>query len=98
MRLTGSKVIRRLHADRLTAAYDLTLRPLMDIIGLTTNRKVWFKLALSWGVIPVMRGTFTSRTCCFITRDETAKNYSNESRGALSYNAGQVSGVSGNTS
>lgn len=32
----------------------------MDIIGMATNKKVWYKLALSWGVIPVLSEQFKS--------------------------------------
>lgn len=30
------------------------------IIGMTTNKRAWYKLALSWGVIPVMSDEFNS--------------------------------------
>ncbi len=30
----------------------------IDILGVTTNKKVWYKLGLSWGVTPAMQGLF----------------------------------------
>ena len=34
----------------------------IDILGVTTNEKVWYKLSLSWGVTPVMTGTYNHTT------------------------------------
>lgn len=33
-----------------------------DILGVTTNKKVWYKLSLSWGVVPAMQGIFKHTT------------------------------------
>ena len=33
-----------------------------DILGVTTSEKVWYKLALSWGVTPVVTGTYNHTT------------------------------------
>ena len=33
-----------------------------DILGVTTNKKVWYKLSLSWGVTPAMQGIFKHTT------------------------------------
>ena len=40
-------------------------RPPMDILGITTNKKTWRKLALSWGVTPVLSEEFTSMDVLF---------------------------------
>ena len=48
-------------------------RPPMPIIGLTTDEKVWRKLSLSWGVIPVMTEVFTSTDVLFYEAARTAK-------------------------
>ena len=37
----------------------------IDILGVTTNKKVWYKLALSWGVTPAMQGIFKHTTPMF---------------------------------
>ena len=34
----------------------------IDILGVTTNKKVWYKLGLSWGVTPAMQGIFKHTT------------------------------------
>ena len=34
----------------------------VDILGVTTNKKVWYKLSLSWGVLPAMQGIFKHTT------------------------------------
>ena len=83
----------------ITARMISRFRPPMDIIGLTTNRKAWYKLSLSWGVIPVMSGTFTSTDVLFYHATETAKKIFDLKTGDhIIITGGQVSGVSGNTS
>ena len=37
----------------------------VDILGVTTNEKVWYQLALSWGVTPAISGTFQHTTPMF---------------------------------
>ena len=37
----------------------------VDILGVTTSEKVWYKLALSWGVTPAMAGRFEHTTPMF---------------------------------
>lgn len=34
----------------------------IDILGITTSEKVWYKLALSWGVTPMMTGIYNHTT------------------------------------
>lgn len=83
----------------ITARMISRFRPPMDIIGLTTDRKAWYKLSLSWGVIPVMSGTFTSTDVLFYHATETAKKmFDLKSGDHIIITGGHVSGVSGNTS
>lgn len=83
----------------ITARMISRFRPPVDIIGLTTNRKVWYKLSLSWGVTPVMSGTFTSTDVLFYHATETAKKVFDLQPGNhIIITGGHVSGVSGNTS
>jgi len=83
----------------ITARMISRFRPPMDIIGLTTDQKAWYKLALSWGVTPVMSGTFTSTDVLFYHATETAKKMFDLKTGDhVIITGGQVSGVSGNTS
>ena len=46
----------------------------IDILGATTSEKVWYKLALSWGVTPVMQGKFAHTTPMFNNALELAIN------------------------
>ena len=70
----------------------------VDIVGLTTDKKVWRKLALSWGVTPVLSEKFNSVDVMFYKAKECA-------RAALSLNpgdnvvltAGPINGQCGNT-
>ena len=56
-------------------------------------------LALSWGVTPVMSGTFTSTDVLFYHATETAKKLFDLQPGDhIIITGGHVSGVSGNTS
>lgn len=83
----------------ITARMISRFRPPVDIIGLTTSRKVWYKLALSWGVTPVMSGTFTSTDVLFYHATETAKRVFDLKTGDhIIITGGNVSGASGNTS
>ena len=83
----------------ITARMISRFRPPMDIIGLTTDRKAWYKLSLSWGVTPVMSGTFTSTDVLFYHATETAKKmFGLKSGDHIIITGGHVSGVSGNTS
>jgi pyruvate kinase len=83
----------------ITARMISRFRPPMEIIGLTTDRKAWYKLALSWGVTPVMSGTFTSTDVLFYHATETAKKmFDLKSGDHIIITGGHVSGVSGNTS
>lgn len=48
-------------------------RPPIDIIGVTTNKNAYYKLALSWGVIPVFTSSFFSNENLFSGCLEKAK-------------------------
>jgi pyruvate kinase len=83
----------------MTARMISRFRPPVGIIGLTPNRKVWYKLSLSWGVIPVMSGMFTSTDVLFYHATETAKKvFGLKPDNHIIITGGYVNGVSGNTS
>ncbi len=44
-----------------------------DIIGMATSKAVWYKLALSWGVLPVLSEQFNSTDVLFYHALRTAK-------------------------
>ena len=56
----GAKVIVVCTRTGGTAKMVSRFRPMIDIIGMTTDEKAYRKLALSWGVIPVMSEEFYS--------------------------------------
>ena len=82
----------------ITARMVSRFRCPVDIVGLTTDRKVWRKLALSWGVTPIMTEKFNSIDVMFYKAKDCAK-------AALALNpgdnivltAGPINGQIGNT-
>ena len=82
----------------MTARMVSRFRPPVDIIGLTTNEKNWRKLALSWGVKPVMCEEFDSTDVLFYTAKNIAKTELSLSRGdRIVITGGGTDGKSGNT-
>ena len=70
----------------------------MDIIGMTTDEKVWRQLALSWGVTPVMSKEFQSMDVMFYYAVEHAKEILKlESGDNVVITGGMIGGPSGNT-
>jgi pyruvate kinase len=73
-------------------------RPPADILGVTTDRKTWRKLALSWGVTPVMSETFNSIDVLFYTAKKLAKKtFSLNDGDKIIITGGVTNGISGNT-
>ncbi len=73
-------------------------RPPMDILGIATNRKVWYKLALSWGVLPVQSEQFDSTDVLFYHALQSAKKALKLKKGDnVVLTGGQINGRSGNT-
>ena len=56
----GAKIIVVCTRTGNTAKTVSRYRPMIDILGMTTDEKAYRKLALSWGVIPVMSDEFYS--------------------------------------
>ncbi|MCD8041357.1 MAG: pyruvate kinase [Clostridia bacterium] len=56
----GAKLIVACTRTGHTAKLVSRFRPMIDIIGMTTDERAYRKLALSWGVIPVMSEEFYS--------------------------------------
>ena len=70
----------------------------VDIIGMTTEEKVWRKLNLSWGVTPVMCEEFNSVEVMFYNAVNRAKSICELSKGDnVVLTGGQPNGQSGNT-
>jgi len=70
----------------------------VDIIGMTTSKKVWHKLTLSWGVTPVLSESFNSMDVMFFKAFHNAKEYMNLQKGDnVVLTGGPINGESGNT-
>lgn len=93
-----AKVIVACTLTGITARMVSRFRSPVDIIGMTTSVKAWYKLALSWGVTPVMSEAFTSTDVLFYHATETAKRVFGLRHGdSVIITGGLVNGVSGNT-
>ena len=71
----------------------------VDIIGMATNERVWYRLALSWGVQPVLcEETFTSTDVLFYNALRAAKKAMHLQPGDnVVMTGGNTTGTSGNT-
>ena len=70
----------------------------VDIIGMTTIKKAWYKLALSWGVTPVLVQEFSSMDVMFFHAVESAKKYLKLQPGDnVVLTGGPINGKTGNT-
>ena len=95
---TGAKGIVISSMSGITVRMVSRFRCPVDIIGMTTSKKAWRKLNLSWGVIPVLSESFDSMDVMFYH----AVRHAREVLGALSgdniiLTGGPTSGRSGNT-
>ena len=70
----------------------------VDIVGMTTDKKVWRKLSLSWGVTPVLADQFPSMDVMFYYALNSAKKVLNLKPGDnVVLTGGPINGASGNT-
>ena len=70
----------------------------VDILGITTSEKTWRKLALSWGVTPVMCEAFDSTEVLFYSAKRLARETFQLSKGdRIVITGGVTNGLSGNT-
>jgi len=67
-----AKAIAVCSISGMTVRMVSRFRSPVDILGLTTNEKTWYKLALSWGVTPVMCEHFESTDVLFYTAKQLA--------------------------
>ena len=82
----------------MTARMVSRFRSPVDILGLTTNEKTYHKLALSWGVTPVMCDSYTSIDVLFYTALQLAKKTFSLTEGErIVITGGITNGRSGNT-
>ena len=70
----------------------------VDIVGMTTDKKAWRKLGLSWGVTPVLSEAFPSMDVMFYYALSNAKKTLNLQKGDnVVLTGGPINGQSGNT-
>jgi pyruvate kinase len=70
----------------------------VDIIGMTTDPKIWRKLSLSWGVTPVLTEEFNSMDVMFYHAMASAKNTLPVKKGdKIVLTGGPINGQCGNT-
>lgn len=93
-----AKAIAACSLSGMTIRMISRFRPPMDIVGITTDKRTWYKLALSWGVTPVMCEELPSTEVLFYTAKKLAKDVMNLQKGdRLVITGGSTNGLSGNT-
>lgn len=81
-----------------TAMMVSRFRGPVDIVGMTTNKKAWRQLALSWGVIPVLSDEFHSMDVMFYHAMISARQaLPLENGDVVIMTGGPMNGQSGNT-
>ncbi|MBR6090814.1 MAG: hypothetical protein IKP86_12835, partial [Anaerolineaceae bacterium] len=82
----------------LTVRLVSRFRPPIDILGLATSKRTWYKLALSWGVRPIQTEHFPNMEVLNFFSLRLAKDALNLQKGdTVVMTGGDTSGQSGNT-
>lgn len=93
-----AKAIVACSLSGMTARLVSRFRAPVPIIGLTTNEITWRKLALSWGVTPVICDKYTSIDVLFYIAKNTAAEVFSLAKGdKIVVTGGDITGKSGNT-
>ena len=93
-----AKAIAVCSLSGMTARMVSRFRCPIDILGVTTDERTWRKLALSWGVTPVMSEMFNSLDVLFYTATKLAKSRMALQKGErIVITGGVTNGSSGNT-
>ena len=93
-----AKVIVACSISGMTARMVSRFRCPIDILGLTTDEKTWYKLALSWGVTPVMSEKFNSPDVLVYAAQKMANQSMDLKSGdRIVITGGMTNGSSGNT-
>ena len=81
-----------------TAMLVSRFRTPVNIIGMTTDPKIWRRLSMSWGVTPIMAEKFPSMDVMFYyAKKATAKALDLQPGDNIVLTGGTIGGVSGNT-
>lgn len=92
-----AKVIAACTLSGSTARMISRFRPPVDVLGITTDKKTWYKLALSWGVTPCLTDVYESTDVLFYTAKQKTKETFNLKEGDHIVITGGTSGTIGNT-
>lgn len=94
----GAKAIVACTRSGITARMVSRFRCPVDIVGMTTQKKAWRKLALSWGVTPVLAEQFPSQEVMFYYAKTKIKDVFDLQPGdRIVLTGGTTNGASGNT-
>ena len=94
----GAKAIAVCSLSGTTARMVSRFRSPVDILGLTTDERTWRKLAMSWGVKPVLCDEYDSVDVLFYTAKNLAKEELALQPGEhIVITGGKPNGRSGNT-
>ena len=94
----GAKVITVCSITGRTARLISRFRGPTDIIGLTTNERAYCKLALSWGITPVMSEVYESTDVLFYHALQVSRQVMQLEKGdKVIITGGIINGRSGNT-
>ncbi len=95
---TGAKAIVVSSFSGLTVRMVSRFRCPIDIIGMATNERVFYRLALSWGVLPIMSEEYPSTDVLFYHALRAAKRAFDLKPGDnVIMTGGSLTGVSGST-
>ena len=94
----GAKAIAVCSLSGMTARMVSRFRCPVDILGMTTNERTWYKLALSWGVTPVLAEYYESIDVLFYQAKRAAtETFHLRKKDRLIITGGMTNGTSGNT-
>ena len=94
----GAKAIVVHSRSGVTARMVSRFRCPIDIIGMTTSERIWRRLNLSWGVIPILNEEFNSTDVMFYHGLNVAKDVlSLEEGDNVVMTGGLINGKAGNT-
>lgn len=94
----NAKAIVVCSASGKTAMLVSRFRTPVDIIGMTTDRKIWRRLSMSWGVTPVMADQFPSMDVMFYYAKKAAVDVFQLQPGDnILLTGGPINGQHGNT-
>ena len=94
----GAKAIVVHSRSGVTARMVSRFRCPIDIVGMTTSERIWRRLNLSWGVIPILNEEFTSTDVMYYHGFNVAKDILGlESGDNVVMTGGLINGTAGNT-